>query len=47
VKIPIFRALGLAGVLQIRGREGFEKKACGCYGIVTKGYRSAESVAMA
>jgi CRP-like cAMP-binding protein len=37
----------MRGVLQIRERGRLEKKACGCYGIVTKGYHSAESVAMA
>jgi hypothetical protein len=46
-----FEAEGLVrkmrGVLQIRERGRLEKKACGCYGIVTKGYHSAQSVAMA
>ncbi|MEY2485256.1 MAG: hypothetical protein QOH39_904 [Verrucomicrobiota bacterium] len=37
----------MRGVLQIRERGRLEKKACGCYGIVTKGYHSAQSVAMA
>jgi CRP-like cAMP-binding protein len=37
----------MRGVLQIRERGRLEKKACGCYGIVTKGYHSARSAAMA